>query len=102
MPTPKKLIINLGSWDDANKRIVIPASAVNLTQHPFNVEDLDIVAAQLRATGKATLVLRRPGPLAGEALGLAAHELAHLTNMNVHFVRNLADRVEITARPWKR
>ena len=92
-------------WDPARKQIILdPASVdpggVHLDQYPFNVEDLAPVAAQLRAKGSATLHLRRPGPLAGMGLSLAVHELAHLTGMNVFFIKNGKEQVEIGARPF--
>jgi hypothetical protein len=87
-------------WDPIRKQIVIDPASVHLDQYPFNVEDLTSVAAQLRATGKATLKLRRSGPLAGLGLSLAVHELAHLTGMNVFFIKNGKSQVEIGARPF--
>jgi len=90
-------------FDPKTKTITIDPKFSGAAEiYPFDVADLAPVAAQLRASGKATMKLRRPGPLAGNGLGLALHELAHLTGMNVRLVKNLPDRVEMTARPWKR
>ena len=81
----------MSTIDKKNKRITIAPPSPPARPWPFEFADLARVAAELRASGEASLQIS--ADLNNDEAGLLLHELTHKVGREVHFASRASDSV---------